>query len=65
VKEDHVSPRFTSKEYDVEIRETKLGREEFTRDIPNVSEGRGGWRHLDSEAGVGARRDARSGPATS
>ncbi len=25
-------------EYDVEIRETKLGREEFTNDIPNVSE---------------------------
>ncbi len=25
-------------EYEVEIRETKLGREEFTRDIPNVSE---------------------------
>ena len=25
-------------EYDVEIRETKLGREEVTRDIPNVSE---------------------------
>ena len=25
-------------EYDVEVRETKLGREEFTRDIPNVSE---------------------------
>jgi DNA-directed RNA polymerase subunit beta len=24
--------------FDVEIRETKLGREEFTRDIPNVSE---------------------------
>ena len=37
VKED----AFTSihiEEYDVEIRETKLGREEFTRDIPNVSE---------------------------
>src|SRR5215211_7255647 len=37
VKED----TFTSihiEEYDVEIRETKLGREEFTRDIPNVSE---------------------------
>ena len=36
VKEDI----FTSihiEEYDVEIRETKLGREEFTRDIPNVS----------------------------
>jgi DNA-directed RNA polymerase subunit beta len=37
VKED----AFTSihiESYDVEIRETKLGREEFTRDIPNVSE---------------------------
>jgi DNA-directed RNA polymerase subunit beta len=37
VKED----TFTSihiEEYDVEIRDTKLGREEFTRDIPNVSE---------------------------
>ena len=37
VKED----AFTSihlEEYEVEIRETKLGREEFTRDIPNVSE---------------------------
>ena len=32
---------FTSihiEDFDVEIRETKLGREEFTRDIPNVSE---------------------------
>ncbi|MCC5830253.1 MAG: DNA-directed RNA polymerase subunit beta [Phycisphaeraceae bacterium] len=32
---------FTSihiEEFDVEIRDTKLGREEFTRDIPNVSE---------------------------
>ncbi len=32
---------FTSihiEEYDAEVRETKLGREEFTRDIPNVSE---------------------------
>ncbi|MCK4850562.1 MAG: DNA-directed RNA polymerase subunit beta, partial [Phycisphaerae bacterium] len=25
-------------DFDVEVRETKLGREEFTRDIPNVSE---------------------------
>ena len=36
VKED----TFTSihiEEFDIEIRETKLGREEFTRDIPNVS----------------------------
>jgi len=37
VKED----AFTSihiEEYEVEIRETKLGKEEFTRDIPNVGE---------------------------
>ncbi|MCG3181080.1 MAG: DNA-directed RNA polymerase subunit beta [Phycisphaerae bacterium] len=37
VKED----TYTSihiEEFEVEIRETKLGREEFTRDIPNVSE---------------------------
>lgn len=32
---------FTSihiEEYDVEVRETKLGKEEFTRDIPNVGQ---------------------------
>ncbi|MFH1550479.1 MAG: DNA-directed RNA polymerase subunit beta [Planctomycetota bacterium] len=37
VRED----KFTSihiDEFEIEIRETKLGREEFTRDIPNVSE---------------------------
>ena len=34
-------------EFDVEIRETKLGREEFTRDIPNVAEK--ALRHLDDE----------------
>ena len=34
-------------EFDVEIRETKLGREEFTRDIPNVSEK--ALRHLDDD----------------
>ena len=34
-------------EFDVEIRETKLGREEFTRDIPNVSEK--ALRHLDDQ----------------
>jgi DNA-directed RNA polymerase subunit beta len=37
VKED----AYTSihiEEFEVEIRETKLGKEEFTRDIPNVSE---------------------------
>jgi DNA-directed RNA polymerase subunit beta len=43
---------FTSihiEEYEIEIRETKLGREEFTRDIPNVSER--ALRNLD-ESGV-------------
>ncbi|MEZ6065650.1 MAG: DNA-directed RNA polymerase subunit beta [Planctomycetaceae bacterium] len=34
-------------EFDVEIRDTKLGREEFTRDIPNVSEK--ALRHLDED----------------
>ncbi len=44
--------------FDVEIRETKLGREEFTRDIPNVSEKM--LRNLD-EYGV-IRLGARVGP---
>ncbi len=48
VKED-VYTSIHIDEYDVEIRETKLGREEFTRDIPNVSEKM--LRHLD-ELGV-------------
>jgi DNA-directed RNA polymerase subunit beta len=44
VKED-VYTSIHVDEFDVEIRETKLGREEFTRDIPNVSEK--ALRHLD------------------
>jgi DNA-directed RNA polymerase subunit beta len=36
-------------EFDIEIRETKLGREEFTRDIPNVGERQ--LRNLD-ESGI-------------
>jgi DNA-directed RNA polymerase subunit beta len=44
--------------FDVEIRETKLGREEFTRDIPNVSDKM--LRNLD-EYGV-IRIGARVGP---
>ncbi len=44
--------------FDVEIRETKLGREEFTRDIPNVSEKM--LRNLD-ERGI-IRIGARVGP---
>ena len=46
VRED----KYTSihiEEFEVEIRETKLGREEFTRDIPNVSEKT--LRNLDEE----------------
>jgi len=42
--------RFTSihiDEFEVEVRETKLGREEFTRDIPNVSERQ--LRNLDDQ----------------
>ncbi|PKL48345.1 MAG: DNA-directed RNA polymerase subunit beta [Planctomycetes bacterium HGW-Planctomycetes-1] len=45
-------------EFSVEVRETKLGREEFTRDIPNVSEKM--LRNLD-ESGIvreGTRVDA-------
>ena len=37
VKED-VYTSIHIEEFEIEIRETKLGREEFTRDIPNVSE---------------------------
>ncbi|MAG92761.1 MAG: DNA-directed RNA polymerase subunit beta [Planctomycetaceae bacterium] len=48
VKED-VYTSIHIDEFDVEIRETKLGREEFTRDIPNVSEK--ALYHLD-ESGI-------------
>src|SRR4029078_12379449 len=37
VKED-VYTSIHIDEFDIEIRETKLGKEEFTRDLPNVSE---------------------------
>ncbi|MBC7785638.1 MAG: DNA-directed RNA polymerase subunit beta [Burkholderiales bacterium] len=57
VKED-VFTSIHIEEYDVEIRETKLGREEFTRDIPNVSEK--ALADLD-ESGV-VRVGARVGP---
>ena len=57
VRED----KYTSihiEEFEVEIRETKLGREEFTRDIPNVSEK--ALRNLDEEGIV--RVGTRVGP---
>ena len=57
VKEDI----FTSihiESFDVEVRETKLGREEFTADIPNVSEK--ALSNLDEHGGI--RIGARVGP---
>lgn len=45
-------------EFDVEIRETKLGREEFTRDIPNVGDRAIRW--LDQEGVI--LRGTRVGP---
>jgi len=53
---------FTSihiEEYEVEIRETKLGREEFTRDIPNVSEK--ALRNLDANGIVQVGTQVRAG----
>jgi DNA-directed RNA polymerase subunit beta len=53
---------FTSihiEEYEVEIRETKLGREEFTRDIPNVSEK--ALHNLDANGAVHVGTRVRSG----
>jgi DNA-directed RNA polymerase subunit beta len=45
VKED-VYTSIHIEEYDIEVRDTKLGPEEITRDIPNVSEN--ACRHLDA-----------------
>ena len=55
VKED-VYTSIHIEEFEIEIRETKLGREEFTRDIPNVSEK--ALRNLD-ENGIVADRHLR------
>jgi len=46
-------------EFEIEIRETKLGREEFTRDIPNVSDR--ALRNLDEEGIVRIGTRVRSG----
>jgi DNA-directed RNA polymerase subunit beta len=58
VKDDVFTSHPHRFEFDVEIRETKLGREEFTRDIPNVSEK--ALRNLD-ENGI-VRVGTRVGP---
>ncbi|MFC1707761.1 DNA-directed RNA polymerase subunit beta, partial [Planctomycetota bacterium] len=46
-------------EFEAEIRETKLGKEEFTRDIPNVSEK--ALRNLDADGVVKVGTKVRSG----
>jgi DNA-directed RNA polymerase subunit beta len=46
-------------EYEIEIRETKLGKEEFTRDIPNVGEK--ALRHLDENGIVRIGTRVRAG----
>ena len=46
-------------EYEIEIRETKLGKEEFTRDIPNVGEK--ALRHLDENGIVHIGTRVRAG----
>ncbi|HOL31067.1 MAG TPA: DNA-directed RNA polymerase subunit beta [Anaerohalosphaeraceae bacterium] len=56
--EDDVFTSVHIDEFSVEVRETKLGREEFTRDIPNVSEK--ALRNLD-ENGI-VREGTRVGP---
>ena len=61
VQADDATPRIHIEEFDVEIRETKLGREEFTRDIPNVGEE--ALRNLD-ESGI-VRIGTFVNPATS
>ncbi|TFG82323.1 MAG: DNA-directed RNA polymerase subunit beta, partial [Erysipelotrichales bacterium] len=46
-------------EYDIEVRETKLGPEEITRDIPNVSEN--ACRHLDARGIVMVGAEVKEG----
>jgi len=58
VKED-VYTSIHIEEYDIEIRETKLGPEEITRDIPNVSEN--ACRHLDARGIVMVGAEVKEG----
>lgn len=58
VKED-VYTSIHIEEYDIEIRDTKLGPEEITRDIPNVSEN--ACRHLTAEGIVMIGSEVREG----
>jgi len=58
VKED-VYTSIHIEEYDIEVRETKLGPEEITRDIPNVSEN--ACRHLDARGIVMVGAEVKEG----
>ena len=58
VKED-VYTSIHIEEYDIEIRDTKLGPEEITRDIPNVSEN--ACRHLDARGIVMVGAEVKEG----
>ena len=57
--QDDVFTSIHIEEYDVEIRETKLGKEEFTRDIPNVSER--ALRSLDEDGVVRVGTEVKTG----
>ncbi|MBX3396147.1 MAG: DNA-directed RNA polymerase subunit beta [Phycisphaerae bacterium] len=57
--QDDVFTSIHIEEYDVEVRETKLGKEEFTRDIPNVSER--ALRNLDEDGVVRIGTEVKTG----
>ena len=56
---DDVYTSIHIEEYDIEVRETKLGPEEITRDIPNVSEA--SCRHLDAKGIVMVGAEVKEG----
>lgn len=57
--EDDTLTSINIRDFDVEVRETKLGSEQVTRDIPNVSEA--ALRHLDENGIVAVGSEVRNG----
>jgi len=57
--EDDTLTSINIKDFDVEVRETKLGPEQVTRDIPNVSEH--SLRHLDEDGIVAVGSEVKNG----
>ncbi len=57
--EDDTLTSINIRDFDVEVRETKLGPEQVTRDIPNVSEA--ALRHLDENGIVAVGSEVRNG----